>query len=70
MLERTVKTVTGLLQFVTSVLGALPVVLTLTSGFPELDNVSTFEPTELAERLFTTTGTGKVIVPTGPLLAT
>ena len=55
-------------QFVTSVLGELPVVVTLTSGFPGLDRVRTFEPPELARMLFTTTGTGKVTVPTGPLL--
>ncbi len=37
-------------------------------GVPGLDRVSTFEPVELARMLVTTTGAGKVIVPTGPPL--
>jgi len=53
---------------VTRVLGELPVVVKLTSGFPGLDRVRTFDPPELARMLLTTTGFGKVMVPTGPLL--
>lgn len=68
MLERSVNTVMGFAQFVISVLGALPVVVKLTSEFPGLDRVRTFEPIELAKMLVTRTGTGKVMVPTGPLL--
>ena len=59
---------TGFTQFVTRDLGELPVVVKLTSGFPGLDRVRTFDPTELARMLLTTTGFGKVMVPTGPLL--
>ena len=66
MLDFSVNTVMALAQFVVSVLGVLPVVVTLTSGLPGLDRVSTFEPVELARMLVTTTGAGKVIVPTGP----
>ena len=68
MLDFSVNTMTGFAQFVTNVLGVLPVVVTLTSGVPGLDKVSTFEPIELARMLVTTTGEGKVIVPTGPPL--
>jgi hypothetical protein len=68
VLDRSVNIVTGFTQFVTNVLGELSFVVTLTSGFPELDRVRTFVPTELARMLLTTTGPGKVTVPTGPLL--
>ena len=68
MLERRVNTVIGVVQFVVNVLGVLPDVVTLTSGLPGLLSVNVFEPPELATTLCTTTGTGKVIVPTEPLL--
>ena len=68
MLDRNVNTVMGFTQFVAKVLGELPVVVKLTSGFPGLDRVRTFDPPELARMLLTTTGFGKVMVPTGPLL--
>ena len=68
VLDCKVNDVTGFVQFVTSVFGVLPDVVTLTLALPELVRVSVFEPPELATRLVTITGTGNVIVPIGPLL--
>lgn len=66
VLERTVKLVTGLVQFVTKVCGLLPDVVILTSGLLVLLRVKMLLVPELALMFLMSTGRGKVIVPWEP----
>ena len=69
MLERNVSDVTAFVQFVVSVAACPPETVILTSAFPGLDSVKTFDPEELTRMLETFTGIGKVIEPDAPPLA-